>query len=125
MLEDITKEKCSFTMLRKQSSKMMYDLETKVQKKISKKSVGRMLKHKYFWVLLSSQIRILRKVESISTLDTLHPLHIQLVGARLGGHDMPLPLGQFHYFIAEAITSGNPRGQGLQSMVLKVHSSCY
>lgn len=102
---------------------MMYDLKTKVQN--SKKSVGRMLKHKYFWVLLSSQIRILRKVESISTLDTLHPLHIQLVGARLGGHDMPLPLGQFHYFIAEAITPGNPRGQGLQSMVLKVHSSCY
>ena len=123
MLEDITKEKCSFTMLRKQSSKMMYDLKTKVQN--SKKSVGRMLKHKYFWVLLSSQTRILRKVESISTLDTLHPLHIQLVGARLGGHDMPLPLGQFHYFIAEAITPGNPRGQGLQSMVLKVHSSCH
>ena len=101
----------------------MYDLKTKVQN--SKKSVGRMLKHKYCWVLLSSQIRILRKVESISKLDTLHPLHIQLVGARLGGHDMPLPLGQFHYFIAEAITPGNPRGQGLQSMVLKVHSSCY
>ena len=44
MLKDITKKKCSFTVLMKQSSKMMYDFETKVQKKISKKFVGRMLK---------------------------------------------------------------------------------
>jgi len=96
MLKDITKEKCSFTMLRKQSSKMMYDLETKVQKKISKKSVGRMLKHKYFLGIVVFADPDTSEGLIHFDVDTLHPLHIQLVGARLGGHDMPFPLGQFH-----------------------------